>query len=212
MDNLHLYNLGRNVPQEACKEIEAGRLNGMTDINPMWRIKKLTELFGPVGFGWYYVINKQWTEEGSDGVICTFCNISLYVKNNDEWSKPIEGTGGSTFVAKETKGLYTSDECYKMALTDAISVSCKALGIGADIYYAKDRTKYTDATKDYRCCACKKEFKETVTKEGKKYSAGQVYHIAKNNNTDGEPRCRDCAKKLGFLKIKEQNRVNKIWN
>jgi hypothetical protein len=29
-----------------------------------------------------------------------------------------------------------------MALTDAISVACKALGMGADVYFEKDRTKY----------------------------------------------------------------------
>ena len=33
-----------------------------------------------------------------------------------------------------------------MALTDAISVSAKALGIGADVYYEKDRSKYTKDT------------------------------------------------------------------
>ena len=48
------------------------------------------------------------------------------------------------FVAKERNGLYTSDECYKMALTDAISVACKALGFGADVYWQADRTKYTN--------------------------------------------------------------------
>jgi len=50
-------------------------------------------------------------------------------------------------VAKESKGLYTNDECFKMALTDAISVSCKALGFGADIYWSGDNTKYNDQKK-----------------------------------------------------------------
>lgn len=52
MDNLELYNKVRNVPQEAKKEIKGGRLKGMTDINPMWRIKTLTEQFGICGMGW----------------------------------------------------------------------------------------------------------------------------------------------------------------
>ena len=46
-------------------------------------------------------------------------------------------------MAKEKNGLYQSDECFKMALTDALSVACKALGIAADVYYEKDKTKYT---------------------------------------------------------------------
>jgi molecular chaperone DnaK (HSP70) len=46
------------------------------------------------------------------------------------------------FVAKEKDGPYVNDECFKMALTDAISVACKALGVGADVYWQEDRTKY----------------------------------------------------------------------
>ena len=101
--NLDLYNALRVVPENARKEIKAGRLKGMTDINPMFRIKSLTEQFGICGFGWYYEITNQWLEQGADGVISAFVNINLYVKYNGEWSKPIVGTGGSTFVAKELK-------------------------------------------------------------------------------------------------------------
>lgn len=61
---------------------------------------------------------------------------------NGEWSEAIQGIGGSSFVTNEKNGLYTSDECFKMALTDAISVACKALGMGADVYWDKDSTKY----------------------------------------------------------------------
>lgn len=150
--NLDLYNALRVVPENAKKEIKAGRLKGMTDINPMFRIKSLTEQFGICGFGWYYEITNQWLEQGADGVISAFVNINLYVKYNGEWSKPIVGTGGSTFVAKELKGLYTDDEAYKKALTDAISIACKSLGMCADVYYNKDvknfGTKYDKLNND----------------------------------------------------------------
>lgn len=142
MENLELYEGFRAVPQEAKREIKAGRLKGMTDINPMWRIKALTGRYGPCGVGWKYTIVSQWLEPGADGVVSAFCNIVLQYKWNGEWSEPIPGTGGSAYVAKERSGLYTSDECYKQALTDAISVAAKALGIGADVYWDKDRTKY----------------------------------------------------------------------
>lgn len=129
MDNLKLYHALRRVPDDAKRPIQAGRLKGKTDINPMWRLKSLTEQFGPCGIGWKYVIEQQWMEPGSDGEMAAFCNISLYIKNAEgQWSDAIPGTGGSAFIAKERSGLYTSDECYKMALTDAISVACKALG------------------------------------------------------------------------------------
>ena len=79
MDNLKIYNQVREVPKEAQKSIGAGRLKGMTDINPMWRIKKLTEVFGPVGIGWYYEIERMWKDEGSDGAITANVDIKLYV-------------------------------------------------------------------------------------------------------------------------------------
>ena len=46
------------------------------------------------------------------------------------------------FVEIQKGGAYVSDECFKMATTDAISVACKQLGIGADVYWDKDKTKY----------------------------------------------------------------------
>ncbi len=142
MTNMEIYNAVRTVPENAKKPIYAGRLKGMTDINPMWRIQALTEQFGPVGIGWYYKTVRKWVEEGADGVKCAFVDIELYIKHNNEWSMPIEGTGGNSFVAKEKSGLYTSDEAFKMALTDAISVACKALGFGADVYWQAGRSKY----------------------------------------------------------------------
>ncbi len=142
MNNLEIYNKVASVPKEAQKTITAGRIKGMTDINPMWRIKTLTETFGVCGFGWKYIITDKRIVEGADGVVCAFVDIDLFVKVGNEWSEAIQGTGGSSFVAVERNGLYTSDECFKMALTDAISVACKALGIGADVYWAAGRTKY----------------------------------------------------------------------
>lgn len=142
MSNLAIYNEVRGVPDNAKRQIQAGRLKGKTDINPMWRIKTLTGRFGPCGIGWKYTIDRQWIEVGASGEQAAFCNISLYIKSGDAWSEAIPGTGGSSFVANEHNGAYTSDECYKMALTDAISVACKALGFGADVYWAADRTKY----------------------------------------------------------------------
>lgn len=144
-ENMKVYEQVRNVPKDALKEIKGGRLKGMSDINPMWRIKMLTEMFGICGIGWKIeVTDKRLEKGGADETVC-FVDINLYVKVDGEWSSPIPGMGGSSFVTAESSGrLYTSDECFKMAYTDAISVSCKSLGFAADVYYANDRTKYTN--------------------------------------------------------------------
>lgn len=143
MGNLDLYNTLRSVPQNAQKPIQAGRLKGMTDINPMWRIKALTEAFGPCGIGWRVEITSKETMEGSGGQKVAVVDALLYIKMDGKWSEPIPGTGGAMLVSNEKNGPYTSDEAFKMAYTDAISVCCKMLGVGADIYWQSDRDKYT---------------------------------------------------------------------
>lgn len=142
MENLELYEKFRSVPDNAKKEIKGGRLKGMTDINPMWRIKKLTEEFGVCGIGWRPEIVRTWLDKGENNEVIASVEIKLFVKVGDEWSTGIPGIGGSKAVVKESVGIYTDDECYKKAYTDALSVACKSLGIGADVYW-NENTKYT---------------------------------------------------------------------
>ena len=146
-DNMNIYEGHREPPKEAIRPIQAGRLKGMSDINPMWRIKALTEEFGPCGIGWYYTVDKQWLEPCGNETVA-FINISLYIKVDGEWSKPIFGNGGSKIIAQERNGAFVSDEAFKMSLTDAIGVACKQLGIAADVYWNNDRTKYASNTTD----------------------------------------------------------------
>lgn len=143
-NNLAIYEQVREVPKEAQKSFNNGRFSG-TDINPMWRIKKLTEVFGPCGFGWYVkVTNREIVKSGDTE--CTFVGVELYVKQNGEWSAPIYGEGGNTFSSVNKYGnVSVSDEAYKMAYTDALSNAAKMLGVGADIWFANDKehsTKY----------------------------------------------------------------------
>ena len=140
--NMKLYNAVREVPKEAKKPIAGGKLKGKTDINPMWRIKKLTEEFGPCGYGWYTEILEQRLEPLPDGRVAAFVNIHLFVMIDGKSSMPIPGTGGNMFVDDTRNGLQVNDDCFKMAYTDALSVACKALGFGADIYWDSDKTKY----------------------------------------------------------------------
>lgn len=144
-DNLKLYNELREVPKEAQKQFNNGKFSG-TDINPMWRIKKLTETFGAAGLGWYTEVVYRHIQEAPDGTICTFIGINLFVKYGEEWSKPIYGEGGNTFATKTKSGyLSVTDEAFKMAYTDALSNATKALGLGADVWFERDKqhsTKY----------------------------------------------------------------------
>lgn len=148
MSNKRFYERLKQPPKHALKQINGGRMNGKTDINPQWRYEAMTEVFGPVGFGWYYEIVKMWLEPYNEQ-IAAFVQINLYIKDGEEWSKPIPGTGGSMFVAKEKAGPFVSDEAYKMATTDALSVALKMVGVAGDIYAGMfDGSKYKDEAKE----------------------------------------------------------------
>lgn len=148
MSNLDLWDRLKRPPPSALKAIGAGRLKGKTDINPQWRMKAITEEFGVCGIGWKYSIDKLWSEAGSNDQRMAFAQVSLYVKNDGAWSEPIQGIGGSMQVVKESSGLHTNDECYKMAVTDALSVAMKSLGVAADIYAGLwDGSKYKEPIK-----------------------------------------------------------------
>lgn len=73
MENLNIYNAMRKVPEEALREIKGGKLKGKSDINPMWRIKAMTEQFGPCGVGWKPELVRSWTEPGAGGRDCGLC-------------------------------------------------------------------------------------------------------------------------------------------
>ena len=191
MGNLDLYNKLKVVPAEAIKPILSGRLKGKSDINPMWRIKTMTEHFGVCGIGWKYVITKQWTETyGTETK--AYCNIDLFVKVDGQWSDAIQGTGGSSEVTMERNGSYVSDECYKMALTDALSVAMKALGIGADIYFEKGKSM--DYSSKY---AMQEDLSKTQQQETQTQQQNAQYHT--NDVNEGLNYLSRCVNKDNLI-------------
>lgn len=191
-DNMKLWNSWCRPDPENLKKITGGRLSGMTDIKPIYRLKMLTEQLGVCGFGWKYTIDKQWLYEISDGQVAAFCNVSLFTREKGGvWSEGIPGTGGSMLVAKERNGMHFSDEAHKMALTDALSVACLRLGVAADIYAGQwDGSKYKDNPKV--------QYSPAV------HPDGQVELVAVNEwGVDGDPAKRKVPILPGLSKATE---------
>lgn len=151
--NLRYYAYSAEPPADATRGFTNAKGFSGTDINSMWRIRVLTEMFGPAGLGWY--TEESYTVDGRFGehqeVI--FCDLNLFVRDPEtgEWSMPITGQGGNQMWGWKWKNANTKDEkvwlpnddAYKMAWTDAFGSACKKLGIGAKIYWSADRSKYT---------------------------------------------------------------------
>ena len=190
--NLSIYERVRCVPKEAKKEIEAGRLKGKHDINPMWRIKALTEVFGPAGFGWYTEIIRTWTEASESGEMAVFVDINLFVKKDGEWSRPIFGNGGNKLIANEKKYEngqqvyipYLDDDAYKKAYTDAISVAAKALGVGADVYFEKDKGKYASEAMPAAESVAQAPVKPILSSKGRDWKAAVAFTASQSDSAE----------------------------
>lgn len=122
------------VPRLATSVIEGGRLRGMTSINPVWKIKTMTEIFGQCGVGWKYSIEDERYHAVGDEEFYTV-KISLQYQVEDKWSEPLYGVGTSKIRGKEKNGFFNDTNYAKKAITSALSTPFKLLGFGANIYF-----------------------------------------------------------------------------
>lgn len=125
MNNMQYYSAARSVPPGALKPIKGGAYGaaGLSDINPQWRIERMTELFGPCGIGWDFT-PEIWTDNG----VC-YAHVTVTYRYNDGWSKPVHGYGGTKIGNKDDSDLI------KSTVTDALGNAMRYIGIGADVWY-----------------------------------------------------------------------------
>lgn len=140
------YNAVKTVPQSALKIIDFGKLKGKYDISPQWRWEILTEVYGMCGVGWYFdIVDTKEVLVEATGETMLYVKVNLYIKDGDEWSKPIPGYGGDFLIYKDKNGYHGNDEAFKMAVTDALGTAAKMIGVGADVYRGLQDTKINAA-------------------------------------------------------------------
>lgn len=136
------YNAVKTVPQSALKIIDFGKLKGKYDISPQWRWEILTEVYGMCGVGWYFdIVDTEQVLVEATSETMLYVKVNLYIKDGDEWSKPIPGYGGDFLIYKDKNGYHGNDEAFKMAVTDALGTAAKMIGVGADVYRGLQDTK-----------------------------------------------------------------------
>ncbi|MDH0562174.1 hypothetical protein [Acinetobacter courvalinii] len=143
LPNLHIWNSVKQTPTNFLKKIEFGYLKGKSDINPQWRLMAMTQAFGPVGHGWTYRNVRLWSEVAADGTVMAFAEVAVKTKIDGVWGEEFFGNGGSAIVEMQKGKLVAIDEGYKKAVTDALGVALKAVGVAADVYLGNyDGSKY----------------------------------------------------------------------
>ena len=144
-ENMKYWNAMRHVPESAKKPIEAGRMRGLTSINPTWQKEKMTEAFGPIGVGWKCrFVREPDTVFNATGEVLVNMSAFVKVRIDEEWTDEIQGFGGCKIFSKERNGLYFDDEAVKKAATNALGNALQYWGVGADVRYENmEDDKYT---------------------------------------------------------------------
>lgn len=116
---------------------KAGGFGG-TDINPQWRMRRMTEQFGPVGVGWGYEVKRTWREDfGNTPFVFAEVVLWYYPSDTDEQPAMTGPQIGGTDASR------ASDEAYKMAITDGLGKCMAQIGLAADVYLGEFDTKYS---------------------------------------------------------------------
>jgi len=125
------------TPPEKTRPFYTSSNKFLTDVNPMWRVEKLTEVFGPCGYGWGYDIIERWKDTWGTSECCYVMLKLWYMQNGAKFCT------GPQIGGTEVK--YSPDECWKMSITDALGKCAALLGVAADVYLGTfDTSKYRD--------------------------------------------------------------------
>jgi hypothetical protein len=140
MKNLEKWNRLARVPVERLKTIQFGALKGKSDINPQWRYKAMTEVYGECGKGWNHRLSDVQIVDGANGEVLIFVEVKVWAGD-----KEFTGVGGDKIVTKDKNGLRSNDEAMKMAYTDALGTALKYVGVASEIYEGNfDGSKYVN--------------------------------------------------------------------
>lgn len=137
--NLDLWNRLSQTDPSATKPFNNGRFNG-TQIDPYYRYKLMTEVFGPIGKGWGYEL----TDPIFNGAMVFIGAKAWYVDTDTKEKLWSSIQYGGDVLVKGAKGT-PNDEALKMAVTDAVGKALSLIGVAADVYAGQyDDSKYRE--------------------------------------------------------------------
>ena len=195
----------KSVQQSALKPIEFGKLKGKYDISPQWRWEILTETYGMCGIGWYFdIVETKEVLVEATGETMLYVKVNLYIKDGNEWSKPIPGYGGDFLIQKDKNGYHGNDEAFKMAVTDALGTAAKMIGVGADVYRGLQDTKIN--------AAAEKEKKEKEFDPHNAYAI--ILKMAKEHGVSEEQVAHQLTEMFGVGVIDNitRNQMSKLYD
>lgn len=112
----------------------------LTCVHPQWRLRRMTEVFGPVGEGWGYEIVERWAEFD-----CAFVRLKVWYIHelcmNALTPSPPRWTGEQIGGTTATRN---PDDSYKSAVTDALGKCVSQIGLAATVYMGQAASEFVE--------------------------------------------------------------------
>ena len=134
--NMNVWNAITESDPKYLKLVSFGQRKFMS-IDPQYQIRKMTEIYGPVGIGWGYDV--EYDYPSNEEVILIVAKVSIWTQLPENKFGPIAGS--RTFWHKDMKR--PAEDAGKMALTDALTKGLSHLGCDADVFLGKHDNKYS---------------------------------------------------------------------
>lgn len=152
-DNLKIWNaVCKTDPKYTKNFSRSGGFSG-TAINAEYIIKRLTELFGPIGHEdtWGYEVTNEELVPGKPFVFNNDTHNEVLHHVSIKFWYSVDGKkheiptvfGNTVYVGVNKNGPYTDEEASEKSVTDALSKAAKRIGVSADIHLGLwDDSKY----------------------------------------------------------------------
>lgn len=185
MNGLELWEKVEKTDPEHTKAFTKGGGFKGTAIKPIYLIKKATELWGPAGGRWGWVVLEEKIIKGAPIMISGARQgyerlhsvlISLRYPTSDIdafGTASVQSYGHTLLVGVNKNGPFTDDEAPKKSLTDAIGKALHYLGFSADVYFGQfDGIKY-ESEKEEKKATPKEELGPQLEKSIEMAKAGK---------------------------------------
>ncbi len=161
--NMRIWDELFQVPKGSTYPIERGLCAGLTGITPLSLIKQATELWGPIGEGWGFEIEKDEIvnqDAKFHSEMLHVMTIKLWYdgalvigeesargshdgRNVDIVMDATYGFGCTKLYQRRGGEWYIDDDFNKSTLTDAITNALSRLGFGGSVRLGEMQSKYT---------------------------------------------------------------------
>lgn len=215
-DNMEIWNRVCETDPHYAKDFNRSGFKG-TAINPVYLIKKATELWGPMGARWGIRNVKHEIIQGhliKEGTRCQIHCVSVELfYPTDSGEGVIPAIGQTTIVGDNKNGLFTDEEAPKKSLTDALTKALSWLGFSADIHTGKwDDNKYVNDSGSRSAPAVSPANSATVLpKQPEQKTAAKAAVPAAQPRPTGSPRYDAANAAIGKLKAGESDKAAEFF-